>query len=101
MKEVDVKYIIRFLKDEGIYKRTIAVISYFLLKNEKNYTPIQFIKSFFIINGSCRPFFEWLDFKEYDMFGRKLIKTRILNDYCCFEVNFNDFFYEIQKNEKS
>lgn len=58
--KVDVKYVIRFLKDEGIYKPIINILQRYKINSGDTDSYIKIIDYMYKVDTSCLTFFKWL-----------------------------------------
>jgi len=91
--KIYIKYIIRFLKDEGIYYRTFEIISNCLKiskRQPRSIDLIEFMEDNFIIGGSCLLFFKWLYKQEFEYCKEKNKLIRLSNPLK-YVRDFNNF----------
>lgn len=87
--KIYIKYVIRFIKDEGIYYRTFEIISNYIKIPKRlplRIDFIEFMEDNFIIGGSCLMFFKWLCKAEIEY-----CKEKRLSNPLKYVRDFNNF----------
>ena len=91
--EIDIKIILRFLKEEKIYYAVIETLRIFM-EDKSIDSVLDLLKDNFIINGSCNLFFEWMYKLEIRYNGGN--KNRF-SQYSLYDQHFKDYLNSLKK----